>query len=208
MTGHDSGTEDVTGRIAAGRTLALDPVGQHGLVQESNGSCPPGLVNDAESYVETLPAPQLVGRVRTVWVQHTGPRPYLQRHLPTGGVELHCPLGGLPRLIGPLTAAKVQVLPPSTTVVGARFWPGAASPVLGLPLSELVNLTVELDDLWRGTAVQLGGLLADAPRPQAALDVLQRFLVSQQARRRPGSACLRRRASTDAVAAGQDRIIA
>lgn len=120
--------------------------------------------------------------MRTVWVQRTGLRPYLQRNLPTGGVELQCLIGALPQLVGPLTAASVQVLPPHTTVVGARFQPGAASPLLGLPADELVDLTVPLDDLWGGTAVRLGELLAGAPGPDAALEVLQCYLIGWQAR--------------------------
>jgi AraC-like DNA-binding protein len=151
-------------------------------VRESDGSRSPGSVDGPESYVERLPLPALAHRVRTVWVQHTGARPYVQRNLPTGGVELHCPLGGLPRLIGPLTAASIQLLPPFTTVVGARFWPGAASPLLDLPVDELADLTVELDDVWRGTAERLGELLAVATDPHSALHLLQRFLVNRQTR--------------------------
>jgi AraC-like DNA-binding protein len=153
-------------------------------------------VGGAESYVERLPLPALAGRVRTVWVQQTGQRPYVQRNLPTGGVELQCPLGGLPRVIGPLTGARVQVLPRSTTVVGARFWPGAAPLFLGLPVDELLDLSVGLDDLWRGSAVRLGELLAAAPDPLSALEVLQRFLSSRQTRAAPSdklvSAAVRR----------------
>lgn len=81
----------------------------------------------AQTYIERVPRPALAARVRTVWVQRTGPRPYVQRNLPTGGVELQCPIGALPRLVGPLTVASVQVLPSHATLVGARFWPGAAS---------------------------------------------------------------------------------
>jgi AraC-like DNA-binding protein len=139
-------------------------------------------VDRAQTYVEQVPLPTLAALVRTVWVQRTGPRPYLQRNLPTGGIELHCPVGAPPRLVGPLTAASVQVLPPHTTVVGARFWPGAASPLLGLPGDELVDLTVPLDELWSSAAARLGELLADAPGPDAALELLQRYLVHRQAR--------------------------
>lgn len=136
-----------------------------------------------QTYVERLPMPALAGRVRTIWIQRIGPQPYPQRNLPTGGVELHCPIGGLPRLVGPLTEASVEVLPPYTTVVGARFWPGAAWPMVGPPAGELVDLTVRLDDLWAGTtAARLGELLAEAPDPDAALDLLQRYLVRQQLR--------------------------
>jgi AraC-like DNA-binding protein len=54
--------------------------------------------------------------------------------------------------------------------------------LLGLPVDELVDFTVDLDDLWQGTAVRLGELLAAASDPQTGLEVLQRFLVSRQTR--------------------------
>ena len=53
-----------------------------------------------ESYVERPPWPELAGVVRTVWIQRTGEAPYVQRHLPTGGVEIHFPIGGHPQLVG------------------------------------------------------------------------------------------------------------
>jgi hypothetical protein len=76
-----------------------------------------------QSYVESVPAPGLAVCVRSVWIQRTGPRPCLQRDLPTGGVELQCPIGEVPQLLGPLTVANVQILPPHMTVVGARYCP-------------------------------------------------------------------------------------
>lgn len=136
----------------------------------------------AQTYVEWVPVPALAGRVRTVWVHRTGPLPYVQRNLPTGGVELHCPIGGLPRVVGALTGPSARVLPPYTTLVGARFWPGAASPLLGVPADDLVDLTVQLNDLWGGAAARLGELLAAAPGPDAALAMLQRHLVCRQER--------------------------
>jgi AraC-like DNA-binding protein len=138
-------------------------------------------VDLAQTYVERIPVPALAGWVRTLWVQRTGPQPYVQRNLPTGGAELHCRIGGPPRLVGPLTAAAVQVLPPHTTVVGARFWPGAVSRILGLPVDELVDLTVPLDDVRDDDAARLGELLAAAPGPDDAVDVLQRHLLRLRA---------------------------
>jgi AraC-like DNA-binding protein len=167
----------ICGRCRLGRRC-----GREWSVHRSNESRPLGSLDGAESYVERFPLPELAGLVRTVWVQQTGPRPYMQRNLPTGGVELQCPLGGLPRVIGPLTQARIQALPPSTAVVGARFWPGSAAPLLGLPVDELVDFTVDLNDLWQGTAVRLGELLAEASDPRAGLELLQRFLVSRQTR--------------------------
>ena len=135
----------------------------------------------AQAYDERLPLPALAARVRTVWIQYTGARPVVQRNLPTGGVELHCPIGGMPRLIGPLTRAKVEVLPPDLTIVGARFWPGAASPLLGVPADELVDRIVPFEDVW-GSASDLAARLARAPGPDAALQLLQFDLVRRRTR--------------------------
>jgi AraC-like DNA-binding protein len=141
-------------------------------------------VDRAQAYDERLPLPALAARVRTVWVQRTGPRPVVQRNLPTGGVELHCPIGATPRLVGPLTRAKVEILPPDLTIVGARFWPGAASPLLGVPADELVDQLVPFADVC-GEASDLPARLVEAPGPDAALQVLQLDLVRRQARTPP-----------------------
>jgi AraC-like DNA-binding protein len=133
-----------------------------------------------QAYDERPPLPSLAREVRTVWVQHTGPGAYVQRNLPTGGAELQCRVGSVARLVGPLTAAKTEVLPAGSTVVGVRFWPGAASALLGVPAGELVDRAVPLDDLWGDRAVRLGDLLASAASSagaQAALGVLQDHLA-------------------------------
>ena len=41
-----------------------------------------------QPYIERAPRAELVGLVRTVWIQRTGGTAYVQHHLPTGGVEL------------------------------------------------------------------------------------------------------------------------
>jgi AraC-like DNA-binding protein len=133
-------------------------------------------VERAQAYDERLPRPALAARVRTVWVQRTGSQPVLQRHLPTGGIELQCPVGGAPRLIGPLTRAQVEMLPADLTIVGARFWPGAASPLLGVAADELADRVVTF-----GGAPELSSQLAEAPGPDAALEALQDYLVHRQA---------------------------
>lgn len=122
----------------------------------------------------------LAGLVSSVWIQQVASdaEPYAQRNIPSGGVELRCCLGAQPRVQGPLTRPRFEVLAPGTTVVGVRFHPAAARSVLGLPASELVDLTLATDELW-GPAVTLGELLGTAPSPGAALALLQRHILGR-----------------------------
>lgn len=125
--------------------------------------------------------PALEDLVRVAWIQRIGAEPYAQRNLPTGGAELHCPIGSLPRLVGPLTGPSVEVLPAGTTVIGVRFRPGAAAPLLGLPACELVDLTVPLDEIWGSAAVVIGELVSGARSPETALSILQERLAGRRA---------------------------
>ncbi|MCC3765889.1 helix-turn-helix domain-containing protein [Glycomyces sp. TRM65418] len=128
------------------------------------------------SYSERPPRAELAGAVRAVWVQRTGATAFVQRNLPTGGVEIHCPIGGRSELIGPLTGPNLEVVPPHTTVVGARFHPGAGPP-LPTVLDDLVDRRVGLEEVWGGAADRLGEAMANAPGPEAALDLLQDRLL-------------------------------
>jgi AraC-like DNA-binding protein len=130
------------------------------------------------SYVERLPLPGLAGVVRTVWIHRTGEAAYVQRHLPTGGVEIHFPIGGLPRLVGPLTGPKIEVIPAYTTIVGVRFHPGTAPP-LPTVLDDLVDQHLGLAELWRGSADRLAEAMALAGTPERALMVLQAHLLRE-----------------------------
>lgn len=128
--------------------------------------------------MERRPLPGLARAVRTVWIQRTGPAAYVQRHLPTGGVEIHFPIGGVPALVGPLTGAVVEVVPPDTTIVGVRFFPGAA-PALPTVLDDLVDQRIGLPDLWGSVADRLAAEMAGAGTAERALHLLQRHLLRE-----------------------------
>jgi AraC-like DNA-binding protein len=113
--------------------------------------------------------------VRTVWIQRTGDQPYTQRHLPTGGVEIHFPIGGRPQLVGPLTGAQIEVIPAHTTLVGVRFHPGTAPP-LPTVLDDLVDQRLGLADLWGSEVDRLYDL---AGTPERALGALQAHLLRE-----------------------------
>ncbi len=98
-------------------------------------------------------------------------------------------------IAGPDTAARVVRLAPGSRLVGARLRPGAAGPVLGLPASELRDVTPDaaevlgaratdaiLEQLAAGTdphallsgALQLGAVREPDPLVRAAVDALAR----------------------------------
>src|SRR5258705_3874001 len=131
-----------------------------------------------ESYVERPPRPELAGVVRTVWIQRTGEAAYVQRHLPTGGVEMHFPIGGHPQLVGPMTGPEIEVIPAHTTIVGVRFHPGAAPPLPAV-LDDLVDQRLGLAELWRSSADPLVEAMALAGTPERALEFLQAHLLRE-----------------------------
>src|SRR5487761_857286 len=131
-----------------------------------------------ESYVERPPLPGLAGVVRTVWIQRTGEAAYVQRHLPTGGVEIHFPIGGHPQLVGPLTGPEIEVIPAHTTIVGVRFQPGTAPP-LPTVLDDLVDQRLGLAELWGSSGDRLVEAMARAGTPEQALMFLQAHLVQE-----------------------------
>ncbi len=131
-----------------------------------------------EAYVERAPMPELAGVVRTVWIQRIGSDAYVQRHLPTGGVELHFPIGGRPRLLGPLTGPQLEVIPANTTLVGVRFHPGTP-PLLPAELGDLVDQSVGLDELWGGPMEGLVEAVGRAGTPERALVIVQAHLLAQ-----------------------------
>jgi AraC-like DNA-binding protein len=131
-----------------------------------------------ESYVERPPLPELAAAVRTVWIQRTGEAAYVQRHLPTGGVEIHFPIGGRPQLVGPLTGPEIEVIPAHTTIVGVRFQPGTAPPVPTM-LDDLLDQRLGLVDLWGSPADRLAEEMARAGTPERAVTVLQAHLLHE-----------------------------
>jgi AraC-like DNA-binding protein len=131
-----------------------------------------------ESYVECAPWRDLAAVVRTLWIHSTGSEAYVQRHLPTGGVEIHFPIGGRPRLLGPLTGPQLEVIPAHTTVVGVRFQPGTP-PLLPTVLDDLVDQGVGLDELWGSPVNRLVEAMARAGTPAQALMIVQAHLLHE-----------------------------
>jgi AraC-like DNA-binding protein len=108
-----------------------------------------------------------------------------ERCLPDGSVELVVVLEenlrGMPGalLCGPHSRYFVIDTSVPTTFVGVHFRPGGAFPFLGLPVGELQNQTVDLEDLWGSFAVGLRENLLRAPSVGHRFQVLEEALLGQ-----------------------------
>ncbi len=99
----------------------------------------------AAGYREWLPPVPLRGALACLWVSVTATdRPSLTSVLPDGCTDLIWQRGHGAFLAGPDTGPAPAELPPGTILVGARFWPGAGGPALGLPLAEVRDQRVDL----------------------------------------------------------------
>ena len=94
------------------------------------------------SYTEHLVASPLVA---CTWEQATTDTEE-QRVVPDACVDLIWS-GGQLFIAGPDTTARLVRLPPGSRLVGARLRPGAAGAVLGLPVSELRDLSPAASDV-------------------------------------------------------------
>lgn len=65
------------------------------------------------------------------------------------------------------------------SAVGVHFRPGGATAFLGMPLSELTDRHVGLEELWGRDANLVREQLTDADSPAAAIGILERALVAR-----------------------------
>jgi AraC-like DNA-binding protein len=80
-------------------------------------------------------------------------------------------------VVGPATRAAFPIIPPGSTLVGARFVPGMAAGVLGAPAVALVDLDVPLADLWDRASLDGPCGFDDARSPADGLRAIQDLLI-------------------------------
>jgi AraC-like DNA-binding protein len=115
-------------------------------------STPPGVASTDHrwlpGYREWLPPAQLRDAIACLWVSVSAPdaAPSVTAVLPDGCADLIWQRGRGAFVAGPDTGPAPADMPPGTIFVGARFWPGAGGPALGLPLAHLRDQRVDLAD--------------------------------------------------------------
>ncbi|OBI90925.1 AraC family transcriptional regulator [Mycobacterium sp. 1245805.9] len=140
--------------------------------------------------------------------RHSGPT-YRSRALPRGAVTIVFDVGqrqqldfyaadGRTRLtvppaliIGPHSGSYISDIAADEPVMAIHFRPGGAFPYLGIPLGELEDAGVGLDDIWGRSGKELHERLVEAPSAAAGFGVLEEFLLNRarlSVRRDPGVA--------------------
>src|SRR5215469_16755985 len=129
------------------------------------------LSTSASDYQEFPPPLLLAGHLVCFWTQSIDSRSggYQQRVVPDGCVDIVVSNHNKPVVIGPWTESFIAHLAPAEMLVGARWRPGRAPALLGLPASELLNQFVPLCDIWGRTADEQFAGVAHGPSLRARL---------------------------------------
>lgn len=144
----------------------------------SNDSTPvvsaaPVLSGAIGEYREFDPPAALEGHFQCVWSNTLRPDAgSLSAVVPDGCVDITWIDGELV-VAGPDMAVAVTKLTPGSTVIGARFRPGAASRWLGLPMSEIVGDRVTLSHFWGAAAREIARRIGDASSTAERMRAMQ-----------------------------------
>lgn len=137
------------------------------------------------TYREFRPPPDLAEFLLCFWTQTISPSyGFTQRVLPDCCVDIVL-INGRPMVIGPWTEPFDAHLPAGTNILGARCHPGLASSLLGVPASELLNLSVPLCDLWGSGGSSAYSRIADQTALVAQVAAMERVLLARVANANP-----------------------
>jgi AraC-like DNA-binding protein len=135
----------------------------------------------AESdYREYAPPPSLADHFLCLWTQSiTGCHgEYAHRVLPDGCIDMVFINDEAPAVVGPWSEPFVARFPVATKIVGARWHPGRAPALLGLPAAELLNQSVALRDVWSRTLSSSFERVSEQPNLCARRSLLEDKLLS------------------------------
>lgn len=180
------------GRSPRFATLVFAHRSIEGLNKTANGSLWLAMVSDipvpavllgqsASVYAERPTFAPLRRHFACTWF-HRVPqdRPHSTLVVPDGCVDLLWARGSL-RIAGPDREAKLEAIPPGTTVVGLRFQPGAAAAWLRIATSEIVDARVPLDAFWGAEARRLADRIGENGTPTEIAQRLESALADKSA---------------------------
>jgi AraC-like DNA-binding protein len=103
---------------------------------------------------------------------------YAHRVLPDGCIDIVFINDEAPSVVGPWVKPFIARLPVATKIVGARWHPGRAPALLGLPAAELLNQSVTLRDVWTGTLSSSFEQISEQVNLNARRSLLEEMLLS------------------------------
>jgi AraC-like DNA-binding protein len=131
-------------------------------------------------YRERAPRPELRKSVDCVWSACASGDP--RGVLPDGMVDIVWTPGREPWVAGPDSSARPATVPKGTLQAGIRFLPGTASPLLTIPISELLDQRVPVAEFWPQQLVQrLRERLDRANGPAEAMLAFEDFVQERRA---------------------------
>ena len=119
------------------------------------------------SYREHAPPVELAPWLECTWERRGDGSPV--RVLPDGCIDVIWSEHVGTMLVGPNTTAFLADVEPSRRMIGARFRPGAAPPLLGIAAEEFRDVRADARDVWREEGVGLAETLEDCVAPLGAL---------------------------------------
>jgi AraC-like DNA-binding protein len=137
----------------------------------------------ASDYREYAAPASLAGRVLCVWTQTVAGsgEGFAQRVMPDGCVDIVLINDEPPAVVGPWTEPFIARLAAGTSIVAARFHPGFAPALLGVPASELLNQSVPLGTVRRGMVSRRFERVVDACGIRARRAELEAALIERLA---------------------------
>lgn len=147
------------------------------------------------------PPPPLDVAIDCIWLSHRSESsPECEHMLPSGKAHLVIALHDVPVTWthakdatawqtwkcgvahGPQTSYYLAGPKPEGTVVGVSFRPGMAGAVLGVPLSEMQNRHISLEELWGHGGCELHDRLAATVNPPTIFHLLENELMARMRR--------------------------
>ena len=131
----------------------------------------PAVLNESDVYLELAPPAWAREAIACFWVRRGDGRPV--RVIPDGSTDIVWREGVGANVAGPDTGAWISKTAPGALIVGARFRAGAGQAV-GVPLEELRDIRIPLDDL----GLDLRGDLDQAAAPGAVARLALRLVAA------------------------------
>jgi AraC-like DNA-binding protein len=140
----------------------------------------------ASDYREYAPPPSLADHFLCFWNQSITGGEYAQRVLPDGCIDLVFINDEAPIVVGPWTKPFIARLPVASEIIGARWHPGRAPGLLGLPAVELLNQSVALRDVWCRRLSSSFERVSEQPNISARRSAIEDSLLNLLADAAPG----------------------